>query len=216
MSTKELQISEIFYSIQGEGKFTGFPSHFVRVSGCNLRCAYCDTKYSWSGGEVYSFERIFNMLSGFPPTPIITLTGGEPLLQEKSIEFLKECGDRYRIVILETNGSISIKGIPEFVHISLDLKPPSSGFSHMMVWENLDYLKERDEVRILIASREDFDWAMEINERYEIGKKFFFSLTPVYGILSPQVLAQWILERGGKIRINLQLHKIIWGNSKGR
>ncbi len=211
-----LRITEIFHSIQGEGCYNGFPSHFIRLSGCNIKCPYCDTRYSWDEGRSCSTREILEELAHLPPARYITVTGGEPLLQEPVYELLEELRDRYDRVILETNGTISIERVPSFVHIAMDLKPPSSGAVDLNRFENLEILKNSDEVKILILNKHDFLWAIEINGKFNISKRHCLSLTPVFGFMDPVKLAEWILESGENIRLNLQLHKFLWGEIRGK
>ncbi len=209
-----LQISEIFHSIQGEGKFTGFPSHFIRLSGCNIKCPYCDTRYSWEKGEILNFSEIMEQLSNLPPSKIVTLTGGEPLIQQEIYDFFPILEKTYEVIIIETNGTVSIEKLPSFVHIAMDLKPPSSGAANLNKFDNLNILKPGDEVKILILNKEDFHWALAINKKYHISNRFTLSFTPVYGLINPVTLAEWILQTGEQIRINLQIHKYLWGETR--
>ncbi len=213
---KTLQVTETFSSLQGEGKYTGFPSHFVRLGGCNLRCEYCDTKYSWEMGQKMTFKEIFSTLGAFKKADFLTITGGEPLIQENTIDFLIESAPLYKKVIIETNGTLSIKDIPQEIHISMDIKPPSSGYSEATNWNNLNFLKESDEIRILILNKFDFEWAIKVDKEYSLSENFFLSFTPVFGRMDPTKLAEWILESGRNIRLNLQIHKYLWGEQKRR
>ena len=212
---KILEISEIFYSIQGEGRYSGFSSHFIRVAGCNLRCFYCDTKYSWEKGENLSFHQVLKKLSAFPPSEILTITGGEPLLQPSVVDFIRVAKKKYDLIILETNGTLPLKNIPEFVHIAMDLKPPSSEYTNKVFWENLKYLKPTDEIKVPVYNQDDFLWLLKVDNKYNLSEKFWVSLTPVYGVMDYKTLTGWIIESGRKLRLNLQIHKIIFGDERG-
>ena len=206
-----LNISEIFSSIEGEGIRSGFHFHFLRLAGCNLKCSYCDSKYTWTGGEKLSFDTVFDRLNKLPFSKNILITGGEPLLQEKNIiSFIEQrLKNRYSKIFIETNGSFTIKNIPKYVGILMDLKPPSSEMDSYNKFENLNYLKESDEIKVIIADTADFNWIYDIDTRYNLTEKFTLSLTPLYGEMDYRELSNLIINSKRNFRLNLQIHKII-------
>ncbi|PLX38962.1 MAG: 7-carboxy-7-deazaguanine synthase QueE [Deltaproteobacteria bacterium] len=206
----KLIISEIFSSIQGESHWAGYPCTFIRLTGCNLRCSWCDTRYAWEGGCQRDISDLvdFALKEGLPT---VEVTGGEPLLQEGAHELLSTLASEHPgEVLLETNGSLPIKGIDPKVHIIMDLKPPSSGESDSIEWSNLNELSpQRDEVKIIIADRSDFEWALSAL-RTKIASGIRVSLSPLWGSLEAPLLASWIMEEKLSVRMQLQLHKLIW------
>lgn len=202
-----LKINEIFLSIQGEGISTGYPTVFVRLTGCNLNCSYCDTTYSHSEGEYMSVEAIMNIISGFR-FKRVCLTGGEPLLQEELSELLKELED-YEVSI-ETNGSVDLNRFPlaKQHRFTMDIKVPSSGESKSFLISNLNALKETDEIKIVLGSREDYLWSTELLNRYY--QKGVITFSPIFGAIDPKDIINWMLEDGIDARFQLQLHKTIW------
>ncbi|MFP3983008.1 MAG: radical SAM protein [Desulfurivibrionaceae bacterium] len=214
---RTLTVSELFYSIQGESSFAGYPCFFIRLSGCNLRCLFCDTVYAYEEeGTDYSLEELLK-LAGRHPGALVQITGGEPLLQENVYPLMNLLLESGRQVLLETNGSISLEKVsPEVVRI-MDLKCPESGMSEQMDLSNLDLLSRTDELKFVISSRLDYDWTLDI-----LGTRFnLFSRTDLRdlpGILfspettriRPSLLAAWILEDHLPVRLQLQLHKILW------
>lgn len=208
-----MKINEIFYSIQGEGKLTGIPTIFIRTSGCNLRCTFCDTKYAYFDGSNINLKQIFNIVKKYQ-CKNLCITGGEPLLQE-DIQmminiFLKE---KYKISI-ETNGSINIKSISNIkdLMISLDMKCPSSRMHDKMFFENLNILKKKDQLKFIIKDRRDYNYAKKILKTYNPDCITFFQ--PVWGSKLSN-LANWILKDNINVRLGLQIHKIIWGKKRG-
>lgn len=202
-----LKINEIFLSIQGEGVSTGYPTVFVRLTGCNLNCSYCDTAYSHSEGEYMSVEAIMSKIRGFRYKRVC-LTGGEPLLQEGLRELLRELED-YEVSI-ETNGSVDLSGFPltQKHRFTMDIKTPSSGESKSFLISNLNALKETDEIKIVLGSREDYLWAIALLNRYY--QKGVITLSPIFGAIAPKDIIKWMLEDNVDARFQLQLHKIIW------
>lgn len=209
--SEAVRVSEVFRSIQGESTWAGCPCVFVRLSGCNLRCTYCDTQYAYEPGpEVPVAELLRRVQALLHPGDIIELTGGEPLLQEASLPLLEQLA-RLATVLVETNGSVRLPPSPRCFHAILDVKSPSSGESERVVWENLCDLTPGDEVKFVIADRRDFSWALEHIGDYpllEQGTPLLFA--PVSGAVSPADLAGWILDTGLPIRLHLQQHKVIW------
>ncbi len=206
-----LQVNEIFYSIQGESVFAGRPCVFVRLSGCNLRCAYCDTRYAYKGGEAMDIPEILEAVSGYG-APLVEVTGGEPLLQKESpalIQALLSCGYQ---VLLETNGSLNIGRVDRRCVKIVDIKCPSSGESEKNRLDNLNLLRPADQVKFVIGTDQDFAFAREMVRsrcaRIPAGQILF---SPVSGRLAPRQLADWILaEKLWQVRLQLQLHKHLW------
>ncbi len=210
-----LRITEIFFSIQGETSKIGLPTVFIRLTGCPLRCQYCDTSYAFYGGEVMLFEDIIHRVTKFNCKDVC-VTGGEPLAQASSKKLLKDLADLDFQVSLETGGSISLEGIDERVKIIMDIKTPDSGESTKNRWENLELLKQSDELKIVICSREDYQWSKEIIEQYKISEKCPILFSPCAESIDPRDLAEWILTDQLPIRFQMQIHKILWDNQPGR
>jgi len=210
-----LRITEIFFSIQGETSKIGLPTVFIRLTGCPLRCQYCDTSYAFYGGEVIPFEDIIHRVTNFNCKDVC-VTGGEPLAQANSKKLLKDLADHDFRVSLETGGSISLEGIDERVKIIMDIKAPDSGESTKNRWENLELLKQSDELKIVICSREDYQWSKEIIEQYKISEKCQILFSPCSESIDPRDLAEWILTDQLPIRFQMQIHKILWDNQPGR
>jgi len=210
-----LRITEIFFSIQGETSKIGLPTVFIRLTGCPLRCQYCDTSYAFYGGEVMLFEDIIHQVTKFNCKDVC-VTGGEPLAQVNSKKLLKDLADLDFQVSLETGGSISLEGIDERIKIIMDIKTPDSGESTKNRWENLELLKQSDELKIVICSREDYQWSKEIIEQYKISEKCPILFSPCAESIDPRDLAEWILTDQLPIRFQMQIHKILWNNQPGR
>ena len=210
-----LRITEIFFSIQGETSKIGLPTVFIRLTGCPLRCQYCDTSYAFYGGEVMLFEDIIHRVTKFNCKDVC-VTGGEPLAQANSKKLLKGLADLDFKVSLETGGSISLEGIDERIKIIMDIKTPDSGESTKNRWENLELLKQSDELKIVICSREDYQWSKEIIEQYKISEKCPILFSPCAELIDPRDLAEWILTDQLPIRFQMQIHKILWDNQPGR
>jgi len=204
-----MNVCEIFYSIQGESSFAGLPCIFIRLSGCNLRCTYCDTTYSYEPGKDFTIDQILQEISRFN-CKLVMLTGGEPLLQELSIDLLESlCALDYE-VLLETNGSLSVRTVPSAVHLIVDVKLPGSGHSDSFLPDNLLWLKaDKDELKFVISDRNDFDFAIAFISAQNL-QKYRLLFSPVTEKIKPAVLAEWIKETALPIRLNLQLHKLIW------
>jgi 7-carboxy-7-deazaguanine synthase len=208
-----MKVNEIFYSIQGEGILVGVPSIFLRLTGCNLRCSFCDTKYAYIQGKEMSIQAILDDIKKFACT-YICLTGGEPLLQKDAVKLIENLLQKNYKICLETNGSISIKKLVEkkSLMISLDIKCPSSGSHEQMIMQNISYLSKKDQLKFIIKNKEDYDYAKKILKKYNPQCTVFFQ--PVWGT-NPKKLATWILNDGLLVRLALQLHKIIWGEKRG-
>ena len=209
-----LRITEIFFSIQGESTHQGRPCIFVRLMGCNLRCSWCDTEYSFTGGETMSVEEVLNQVRKFP-CDLVEITGGEPLLQKASKTLAQRLLDEGYTVLCETSGERDIDIMPEGVMRIMDLKAPGSLECDSNRWENIDALRDGDEIKIVIQDQTDFNWALDVIRKYELLNRVPVMLSPVFGKVDYETLAAWILKTGLPIRLNLQLHKQIWGNKKG-
>lgn len=208
-----LRTYEIFKSIQGETSYAGWPCVFIRLTGCNLRCSYCDTTYAYKQGTDKSIGEIIDEIAKYNCN-LVMVTGGEPLHQQGSKDLINRLIQSGFTVLVETNGSISIKDLNQQTIIIMDIKCPSSGMSERMVWENIDFLKKSDEVNFVIGDRDNYDWAKDKVQRHVINKKCTVLFSPVHGEIQPQKLAEWILADNLNVRLNLQLHKYIWHPSK--
>lgn len=210
-----LRITEIFYSLQGEATRVGLPTVFVRLTGCPLRCSWCDTTYSFTGGEPASVDSVLAEVAKYPARQVC-VTGGEPLAQKECQALLTALCEAGYDVSLETSGALDIAGVDPRVARIMDLKAPDSGECAKNRWENLDCLQPHDEIKIVIASRGDYEWAREVLRERRLGERCQVLLSPAQGLIEPQALAEWILEDGLAVRFQLQLHKILWGNLKGK
>ena len=204
-----LTVNEIYYSLQGESTYAGLPCVFVRLTYCNLRCSYCDTEYAFYEGGEMSFEEIISKVRSFD-CKLVEITGGEPLFQPESLRLMKQLCDEGFEVMLETGGHMSIENVDERVKIILDFKTPSSLMEKKNFYENVNFLKSKDEVKFVIGSREDYEWSKSILDKYGITDKCEVLFSTVYGKLSLKDLAEWILEDKLKVRFQLQNHKYIW------
>ena len=212
---KSLRITEIFTSIQGETSKIGLPTVFIRLTGCPLRCQYCDTSYAFYGGETMLFEDIICQVTKFNCKDVC-VTGGEPLAQSGSKKLLKDLVDLDFRVSLETGGSISLEGIDERVKIIMDIKTPDSDESTKNRWENIGELKKSDELKFVICSREDYQWSKAIIEKYKINKICPILFSPCSESMDPRDLAEWILTDQLSIRFQMQIYKILWDNQPGK
>lgn len=208
-----MKICEIFTSIQGETTYSGLPCTFIRFSGCNLRCAYCDTTYAFEEGMEFTEDEIINEVS-LVGVRMVTITGGEPLLQHEVLHLIEQLlNDGYKVLV-ETNGSLDIKEIDPRAVIIMDIKTPGSGVFKKMDLSNLIYLKPTDEVKIVIASREDYDWALKFIATNALTDTCRVLFSPVFDELSPEELSRWILKDRLDVRLNLQMHKYIFAADK--
>ena len=205
----ELTINEIFHSIQGESSYVGLPCVFVRLTGCNLRCVWCDTEYAFYEGREMSLDEILADVEKYK-CKLVEVTGGEPLAQEGVLELMKILCDDGFVVLLETGGSISIADVDPRVRRIVDFKCPGSGMEKRNLWENIKHLKPTDEVKLVVANREDFDWSVEVIRKNTLESRCPVLMSPVFAELQPIELAQWILESGANVRMQLQMHKYIW------
>lgn len=208
-----MKINEIFYSLQGEGKWTGLRNIFIRTSGCNLRCSFCDTQYAYNDGKEMSIDKILSQISKYP-CKYICITGGEPLLQNEILDLVDIILKRNYKICLETNGSIDIKRLSNRkpLVISLDIKCPSSNMHEKILLENISLLKKEDQLKFVIKDKNDYNYAKKVIKKYKPICTVFFQ--PVWGT-NPSDLADWIICDGLKVKLGLQLHKIIWGDKSG-
>jgi 7-carboxy-7-deazaguanine synthase len=200
-------VNEIFYSIQGESTFSGLPCVFVRLTGCHLRCSWCDTAYAFDEGKELSVDEIISQVDSYG-CRLVEVTGGEPLLQKESLTLIKELLDKGFSVLLETSGAVDIAPVDPRVRIIMDVKCPGSKMSDRMIWKNLSQLKKRDEIKFVIASLDDYEWAKRVLTDWKPEQEVVFS--PVFGQQNPRELAEWILADRLSVRFQLQLHKEIW------
>ena len=213
LNNTTLNITEIFYSLQGEAKEVGIPTVFVRLTGCPLRCNYCDTAYAFKGNNPLSIQHILDEVAQYN-AQYVCVTGGEPMAQSNCLKLLDSLIVSGYNVSMETSGSIDITPVNSRVSIVMDIKTPSSTEEHQNRYENLPILKSKDQLKFVIASRSDFDWCTEILDNHEVESEILFS--PVYESLKPVQLADWILEKKLNVRLQVQLHKILWGDQKGK
>ncbi|OGW49423.1 MAG: 7-carboxy-7-deazaguanine synthase [Nitrospirae bacterium RBG_19FT_COMBO_42_15] len=204
-----MKINEIFKSIQGESSFAGLPTLFVRLTGCNLRCQWCDTKYAYDEAVDLTVDEVIGRVNAFG-LQFVQITGGEPMLQGDVYELM----DRLLIsgykVSLETNGSMDLSSVDTMVVKIIDIKCPSSGESGQMYFNNLNYLLKSDEIKFVIKDRDDYNWAKGIIDRYNLIERCNILISPVYGEIEPREMAEWILEDNLNVRLQIQLHKLIW------
>ncbi len=208
-----LKVNEIFYSIQGESSFAGLPFVFVRLTGCNLRCRYCDTKYAYEEGEKISVEEILKEVKKYKCS-YVEITGGEPLMQEETPFLVDYLIDKNFCVLVETNGTKDISIVSSKATIVMDIKCPSSGESDKTDWDNLGRLDLKDEIKFIISDKSDYDWAKEIIALRDLKSRAKLIMSPVEDKMNPSKLAEWILEDKLDIRLQLQIHKILWPRAK--
>lgn len=206
----QLMVCETFVSLVGETTRAGLPAFFIRLTGCNLRCHYCDTTYAYQGGTAWPVSSLVKK-AWASRTGLVVVTGGEPLLQEWTPHLLTSLADAGLKVLLETNGSLAIRGLDPRVGRILDLKCPGSGMSHHNLWDNLEDLTDRDELKFVVTDRRDFDWALQVTSRHRLLDRLPVLISPAFGVVSPREASAWILESRLPLRLNLQLHKYIWG-----
>jgi 7-carboxy-7-deazaguanine synthase len=216
MAERTLSVTEIFHSIQGESTWTGVPCTFVRLAGCPLRCVWCDTEYAFHSGERMTLDAILDRVRSYP-TRVVELTGGEPLAQPAAYELTDRLLAEGYTVLVETSGAVDVEPLDERVHKIMDLKCPGSGESHRNRWENLEHLTARDEIKFVVKDRADYEWARDtiqtrgLDRRVEEGTLRALLLSPVWGEIDLEALAAWILEDALPVRLQVQLHKLVWG-----
>lgn len=209
-----MRIHEIFFSLQGETSRVGLPTVFVRLTGCPLRCGYCDTAYAFQGGENMTRDQVLQRVASYGAHHV-TVTGGEPLAQKECLPLLTALCDQGYDVSLETSGSLDVSGVDPRVAVILDIKTPGSGEVQKNLWSNLGHLRAKDEVKLVLCDREDYDWAKQVLAEHAIPEKCSVLLSPVYGQLDPTALAEWILQDRLPVRMQVQLHKLLWGEAPG-
>lgn len=210
-----LRISEIFHSIQGEADAVGWPTVFIRLTGCPLRCAWCDTAYAFEGGQWRALDDILEEVRQYAARHVC-VTGGEPLAQKRCLELLTRLCDTGYETSLETSGALDISQIDPRVRRVMDLKAPGSGETARNLWSNLDHLTPRDQIKFVLADRADYDWAAAVLGERALHERCTVLFSPVYGQLEPCVLAEWILADHLPVRLQIQLHKYLWGEVAGR
>jgi len=205
-----LNICELFKSIQGESSYTGLVCTFIRVSGCNLRCTYCDTQYAQENGTDLSVDEIIDRVDGFVSS-LVEITGGEPLLQSEVPDLCRQLLDRHYTVLVETNGTRDISRLPDGCIRIMDIKCPDSGHSDAFLMTNLNYLNSKDECKFVISSRDDYRWALDFVYSNSLHELCTILFSPNTASVSPKVISEWILEDQAPVRLSLQIHTFIWG-----
>ncbi len=213
--TDRLRITEIFYSLQGEADAVGWPTVFVRLTGCPLRCRYCDTTYAFQGGVWKSFSEIVDEVNSHR-THYVCVTGGEPLAQKQCNNLLTLLCDFGFHVSLETSGALDIAEVDPRVSVVMDVKTPASGEEEKNYWSNLTKLDANDQVKFVICDQDDYEWSKQIVTQYDLSKRCSVIFSPSFGQLEPRHLAEWILKDRLPVRFQVQLHKLLWGDEQGR
>lgn len=213
-TSASLRITEVFYSLQGETQRVGLPTVFVRLTGCPLRCTYCDTAYAFSGGETVSIAHILERVASYAPR-YVTVTGGEPLAQKNCCVLLQALCDAGYEVSLETGGAMDISEVDARVMRVVDIKTPGSGEVGKNRWENLALLSRHDEIKFVLCGEPDYEWARTIIEQYQLARKCPILFSPVHGEVNPTHLAEWILRDHLPVRLQVQLHKLLWHDAAG-
>ena len=208
-----IKINEIYYSVQGESTHAGLPCIFIRLTYCNLRCSYCDTEYAFYDGEDMEIIEIMEKVQQWE-CKLVEVTGGEPLFQDKCIDLLNELVNQNYEVMLETGGSLSISDVPNEVIKIVDFKCPSSGMEKKILWSIVDNLQPHDEVKFVLGNREDLDWAKDRITEYSLDKRCTVLFSPTFGEMDPQQIVEWILAENLPVRMQMQMHKMIWNPDK--
>lgn len=209
-----LRITEIFHSLQGEARTVGMPTVFVRLTGCPLRCNYCDSAYAFHGGEYRTITEILEQVAQYS-VQYVCVTGGEPLAQKNCIELLRELCERNYSVSLETSGALDISPVDTRVSRVVDIKTPDSGEMAKNRWENIPHLTAHDQIKFVLCSRQDYDWARMICDQYDLSSRCEVLFSPSHQQLALKQLAEWILQDRLRVRMQVQLHKFIWGDVPG-
>jgi len=204
-----MRVTEIFHSIQGESTFAGQPCVFVRLTGCPLRCTWCDTEYAFYGGSEQPIDAIVDTVRAYD-CPLVEVTGGEPLVQPECTALLSRLGDEGFTVLLETSGAVDTASVDSRVRVILDVKCPGSGMTDRMHWPNVERLRTQDEAKFVIKDHIDYEWAKETVARFRIDRRCTVLFSPVFGTLDLRQLAEWVLADRLPVRYQLQLHKLIW------
>jgi len=205
-----LVVNEIFFSLQGESTYAGLPCAFVRLTSCNLRCSYCDTEYAFHEGEPREVEDIVDEVLSFP-TELVEITGGEPLLQPAVHSLIQTLLGHKKTVLIETGGAVDVQPVDKRAILIYDIKCPDSGMADKNLWANLNHLKSRDEIKFVISSRRDYEWSKLKMSEFGLADRHTVLFSPVWERVAPDDLAGWILADGLDVRMQLQLHKILWG-----
>ncbi len=205
----QLLIHEIYRSVQGESTFAGLPCVFVRLAVCDARCVWCDTPHAFMQGAAWTLDAIVAKVLEYR-TPLVEVTGGEPLLQLEVFPLMKRLADEGLTVLLETSGAHDVSPVDRRVHIIMDLKCPDSGECDHNRWQNLDVLKPTDQIKFVIASERDFRWTEATIHQHQLDRRFAVLVSPVFGAITPLQLTNWLLSSGLQVRFQLQLHKVIW------
>ena len=214
-SDDALRITEIFYSLQGEARTVGLPTVFVRLTGCPLRCVYCDTEYAFSGGDLVSIDEVLDRVAAYQPR-FVTVTGGEPLAQPNCLPLLTGLCDAGYEVSLETGGAMSVAGVDPRVILVLDLKTPASGEMERNDYDNIPRLRRQDQVKFVICDRDDYEWVRFKLDQYQLAERVGDVLfSPCHGTLEGRDLAEWILADNLPVRMQLQMHKLLWNDEPG-
>ncbi len=213
--TERLRITEIFHSLQGEARSVGYPTVFVRLTGCPLRCGYCDTEYAFTGGEWMGLDDIIGQVQAYGAHHV-TVTGGEPLAQKACLTLLAQLADLGLEVSLETSGALDISSVDTRVSRVMDIKTPGSGEVEKNKPENIAYLTPNDQIKFVICDRQDFDWACEQIRDQQLTQRCEVLMSPVHATLNATELAEWVLSSGLSVRFQMQLHKLLWGDQPGR
>ena len=204
-----MRVTEIFHSIQGESSFVGQPCVFIRLTGCPLRCTWCDTEYAFYGGKELSIEDILAKVDSYG-CRLVEVTGGEPLAQSDAFPLITKLCDRGYDVLIETSGAIDTTHVDARAHVILDVKCPGSGMSDRIHWPNLARLRNKDEVKFVLADRSDYEWARQTVAQHDLASRCTVLMSPVFGSLDSRQLAEWLLADRLPVRLQLQLHKLIW------
>jgi 7-carboxy-7-deazaguanine synthase len=204
-----MRITEIFHSIQGESTYAGRSCVFVRLTGCPLRCTWCDTEYAFYGGQELTDEDILRKIRAFDCS-LVEITGGEPLAQSACFPFVSKLCDNGYTVLIETSGAFDITSVDPRAHVILDIKCPGSGMTDRMHWPNVQQLSAKDEAKFVLAHRADYDWAREVIGQYDLANRCTVLFSPVFGALELRHLAEWVLADRLPVRVQTQLHKLIW------
>ena len=213
--SNRLRVSEIFHSLQGEARDVGRPTVFIRLTGCPLRCVWCDTEYAFHGGEWRDIDEIVALAKTFGAKHVC-VTGGEPLAQKRCLDLLRALCDACFEVSLETSGAVDVHDVDPRVTKVMDLKAPGSGEVARNLWSNLDAITKHDQIKFVLADRDDYDWARTVMSERELPDRCDILFSPVYGKLAPRDLAEWILADRLPVRMQIQLHKMLWGETPGK